>query len=76
MKPTGVTISIKGEDGEYDWKVRYQRAFKPNLGFLNVTFDIILTLSPLCNLQVPSSLPQGATFSFQISYTDPTTKEP
>ncbi|CAO3643885.1 unnamed protein product [Mucor fragilis] len=39
MHPTGDTFTIKGSDGEYDWKV-------------------------------PSDLPQNATFSFKIDYTD------
>ncbi|KAK4510308.1 Ras GTPase tem1 [Mucor velutinosus] len=39
MHPTGDTFTIKGSDGEYNWKV-------------------------------PSDLPQNATFSFKIDYTD------
>ncbi|KAG2207656.1 hypothetical protein INT46_005067 [Mucor plumbeus] len=39
MTPTGDSFTIKGSDGEYEWKV-------------------------------PSDLPQNATFSFKIDYTD------
>lgn len=72
MHPTGDTFTIKGSDGEYDWKVKRPEKKNVHIDYIKSIqcYSKSDLLTKILFHQVPSDLPQNATFSFKIDYTD------